>query len=150
MALSRVTFSSIFLGSDEPQRTIVNGYIFSLGAFSTVAVKNSDIGAPLLDIQKRTNTEIEPRVTVPTVDYNNAPISNLTELTIVLLEESVSRQNPFAGIETANLVSYAENNGGYSTIIFITDDDIGTLKATRFSGLDSTKTYWVGCFVTTS
>jgi len=148
MGFSPVAFSSLLLGGFNSQRNIVNGYVLNLGGGSFISVKHSEIGYPILNIEEKSNLEIEARVTIPTVTIYNNPISNLTELSVLLLEETIFLQNPFDGINVENLISYAENNSGQSSIVFLTDDDIGALKLTRFSGLEK-KTYWISCFITT-
>ena len=98
-------------------------------------------------LARTANREIEARVTLPTQDADGTPISGLTELAIALLPETTPNENPFDGIDAGNLTSYAEGNGGQSSTIFLVDEDAGTLKSARFSGLTIGSVYWVATVV---
>jgi len=104
-------------------------------------------GAPQLTLARTANKEIEARATLPSVDADGDPLTGMTELHMVILAESSAGINPFDGVEAANLASFAENNGGQSAIIMLTDAAPGQLKATRFSNLNVGSVYWVGATV---
>lgn len=104
-------------------------------------------GSPLLALVRTANREIEARVTLPTEDSDGTAISGITELAIALLPETTPNENPFDGIDAANLASYAEGNSGQSSTIFLVNEDAGTLKAARFSGLVIGSVYWVATAV---
>lgn len=104
-------------------------------------------GTPQLVLARPSSRTIEARVTLPTADADGEPLSGMTELIIVLAAETISGENPFAGIAAPSLASFADGNGGQSAIIFITDADAGKLKATQFNNLTIGKVYWVGITV---
>jgi hypothetical protein len=102
---------------------------------------------PALALFRVSSRELEARVTLPTVDSDGQPLTGMTELNIGILMEVTIGENPFATIQPANLVSFAESNGGQSSTIFLTESDAGQLKASRFSGLNVNSVYWVAVVV---
>ena len=121
---------------------------FSAITFSSMALVDiTPPGAPILNLARTANREIEARVTLPTIDSDGTPISGLTELIIALLPETTPTENPFDGITAGNLGTYAESNSGQSANIFLVETDAGTLKATRFSGLTIGGIYWIACVI---
>jgi hypothetical protein len=116
--------------------------------FSSLALTDiTPPGVPQLALARTANREIEARVTLPSEDSDGSQITGLAELVVALLPETVSTENPFDGIAAENLASFAEGNGGQSSTIFLTDDDAGQIKATRFGALTIGKVYWVAAAV---
>lgn len=104
-------------------------------------------GAPQLAISRVANREIEARITLPTQDVDGSEISGLTALIVAVMPEQNAGENPFDGVEAGNIATFAENNGGQQSTIFLTDADVGQLKASRFGSLTIGNVYWVACTV---
>ena len=116
--------------------------------FSSMALVDIVVpGAPQLALARTGSREIEARVTLPAQDADGNPLTGMTELIIAILAETAPTVNPFDGVDAASMDSFAESNGGQSTIIFVSDADAGQLKATRFSNLNVGDVYWVGTTV---
>jgi len=94
---------------------------------------------------RTSDKEIEARVFLPLLDTNKKNILDLSELIIAIAPEKEKDKNPFDGINTENIISYAERNKGQSSTLFLTKKDIGFFKASRFNELEVENIYWVIC-----
>ena len=104
-------------------------------------------GDPLLELVRIAQKSLQARVTLPTTDAGGDPLTGITELLVVLLEESSPGVNPFGATAPENLESFATSNGGQAATVFLTDSDAGTLKAVQFDDLTVGSVYWVGAVV---
>lgn len=121
---------------------------YSQIVFSSLALTDTLIpGAPLIQMAIVGGREIEVRITLPSFDADGGPLTGMTELVIALLKETVVNTNPFSGVLPESLASFAESNGGFSTLVMLTSGDAGALKVARYSNLSVGSVYWVAAVV---
>lgn len=101
-------------------------------------------GDPVVEVTQSGQGQIQAEATLPTVDADGTELSGLGEIHYGLLE---GEENPFVGVEAGNLMKHAEDNGGKSMLIYLQDSDAGKKKATRFSGLEMGKKYWIAATI---